>query len=244
MSRKGNGYDGGKAPGVAARGTAGRESGAGRPMGVGGKRVTRNVQLSEETIIAVGSTNPAKVGAVEAVARRAFAKARVVPVAVESGVAAQPLSARETAAGARNRAAAALAAVPGAALGIGLEGGLEPTPGGGDLVNCCAIAGADGRVSIAWGVRFPLPPAVVERLRAGEELGYVIDELAGVAGGKGRLGAVGILTEGLVTREAVWEQAIACALIPHRKPGLYPVDGKPRGREQHPQEGEQRPQGT
>jgi len=85
---------------------------------------------------------------------------------------------------------------------------------------------------------------VVERLLAGEELGYVIDELTGVAAGKGRLGAVGILTEGLVTREAVWEQAIACALIPHRKPGLYPVDGEPRGREQHPQEREQRPQGT
>ena len=211
--------------------------------------MTLNVQLSEETVIetviAVGSTNPAKVGAVEAVARRAFAKARVVPVAVESGVAAQPMSARETAAGARNRAAAALAAVPGAALGIGLEGGLEPTPGGGDLVNCCAVAAADGRVSIAWGVRFPLPPAVVQRLLGGEELGCVIDEVTGVAGGKGRLGAVGILSGGLVTREAVWEQAIACALIPHRNPGLYPIGGEPHrlGREPHPLGGDPHPLG-
>ncbi|HEY8416407.1 MAG TPA: inosine/xanthosine triphosphatase [Limnochordales bacterium] len=180
-----------------------------------------------ETVIAVGSTNPAKVGAVQAIAQRAFPGARVVPLAVASGVAGQPLSAAETAAGARTRALAALKAVPEAAYGIGLEGGLEPTPGGGDVVNCCAVAARDGRVSVAWGVRFPLPPAVVRRLLAGEELGPVIDEISGVAAGKGLLGAVGVLTGGLVTREAMWEQAVACALIPHLHPELYPLDSAP-----------------
>lgn len=222
MSRGGNGYDGGKCEvevtiDVTLKAT----------VDVTVEETAKETPGSSpqaEMIIAVGSTNPAKVGAVSAVARRAFANARVVAVAVDSGVAAQPLSARETATGARNRAAAALAAVPGAALGIGLEGGLDPTPGGGDLVNCCAIASPDGRLSIAWGVRFPLPPPVVERLVGGEELGFVIDDVMGLTGGKGRLGAVGLLTGGLVTREALWEHAVACALIPHRHPALYPAE--------------------
>jgi len=183
--------------------------------------------VRETLIIAVGSTNPAKVGAVQAVARRAFPGARVVSLPVESGVADQPLSAAETAAGARTRAMSALAAAPEAAYGVGLEGGLEPTPRGGDLVNCCAVAARDGRVSIAWGVRFPLPPAVVHRLLAGEELGPVIDEISGVAAGKGVLGAVGVLTDGLVTRKAMWEHAVACAFIPHRHPELYPLTSEP-----------------
>ncbi len=175
-----------------------------------------------ETVIAVGSTNPAKVGAVEAVARRAFTGARVIAVEVASGVSPQPLSAAETESGARTRAQAALAAVPQAAFGIGLEGGLDPATGGGDLVNCCAVAARGGRTTVAWGVRFPLPPRVVERLMQGEELGHVIDEITGVPAGKGRLGAVGMLTGGLLTREELWVHAIACALIPHRHPELYP----------------------
>lgn len=184
--------------------------------------VVREMEVVRKTVIVIGSTNPAKVGAVQAIARRAFGNARVVPLAVPSGVAAQPLSAAETAVGARTRALAALAGVPQADYGIGLEGGLEPTPEGGDLVNCCAVAARDGRISMAWGVRFPLPPRVVARLLAGEELGPVIDEVSGMAAGKGRWGAVGVLTGGLLTREAMWEQAIACALIPHFHPELYP----------------------
>ncbi|OUN01276.1 MAG: septum formation protein Maf [Firmicutes bacterium ZCTH02-B6] len=65
---------------------------------------------------------------------------------------------------------------------------------------------------------------VVERLVGGEELGFVIDDVMGLTGGKGRLGAVGLLTGGLVTREALWEHAVACALIPHRHPALYPAE--------------------
>src|SRR5690606_22185639 len=94
----------------------------------------------------------------------------------------------------------------------------------GDLVNCCAIAAPGGRVSEAWGVRFPLPPRVVARLLAGEELAPVIDELAGTPAAKGRLCAAGIRTGGLPARDELWAQAIVCALIPHRHPELYPLD--------------------
>lgn len=177
-----------------------------------------------EAPIAVGSTNPAKVGAVEAVMQQAFPGCPVVAVAAASGVSAQPMGIAETEQGARARAAGALSAAPGAWLGIGLEGGIALTPAGGDLINCCAIAAANGRVTVAWGVRFPLPPAAVAAVRAGDELGPVMDRLSGIPLSKDRLGAVGILTNGLLTREQMWQPVIACALAPHLHPELYPAE--------------------
>lgn len=105
--------------------------------------------------IAVGSTNPAKVAASRAVLERAFPQAEVVAVEVPSGVPPQPIGAEETAAGARQRARLALAAVPGAFLGVGLEGGIDPE---GHLLNCCAVATPDGAVHVAWGCGSPCRP--------------------------------------------------------------------------------------
>lgn len=179
-------------------------------------------------VVAIGSTNPAKVKAVEAVLSRAFPQARVEPVSVPSGVSDQPLSAEETARGARTRARAALAAIPGARFGIGLEGGVDfPKEGDScDVVNCCAVASADGSVYIAWGVRFPLPPAVGKRLRSGEELGPIMDELSGISESAKSLGAVGFFSNGLLTRDVMWESAVICALMPLFHPDLYNTSPK------------------
>lgn len=170
-------------------------------------------------IIAVGSTNPAKTSAVRAVCGRAFPGCTVNERETESGVRAQPLGEAETAQGARARAALALAS--GAALGIGLEGGVDAD---GCLINAVAVLGADGRASLAWGVRFRLPPAVVEKVLGGEELGPVMDALSGLFESKKKLGAVGILTNGLLTRSEMWQAPLACALAPFLHPGLYPLD--------------------
>lgn len=171
-----------------------------------------------DLIAAVGSTNPAKLAAAQAVIPRAFPGCQVVGVPVPSGVPDQPIGSTQTAAGARRRAQNALAAVPGARLGIGLEGGMEPD---GHLINCCAVATATGEVHLAWGVRFPLPPAVAARVLAGEELGHVMDQMAGRTGSKAGLGAVGILTRGLFTRAEMWQGPLACALAPLLSADLY-----------------------
>jgi inosine/xanthosine triphosphatase len=171
--------------------------------------------------VAVGSTNPAKTSAAGDVLARAFPGCRVAPVEVPSGVPAQPLGAEQTAEGARNRARAALAAVPGARLGVGLEGGVDRE---GHLVNCVAVAdAATDVVHLAWGVRFPLPPEVVERVLAGEELGPVMDGVSGIPASKQTLGAVGFLTDGLFTRAQMWQGPLACALAPLLHPELYPA---------------------
>ncbi|HSP82003.1 MAG TPA: inosine/xanthosine triphosphatase [Myxococcaceae bacterium] len=171
-------------------------------------------------IIAAGSKNPAKSTAVRVVSEKAFPNSEVVAVEAPSGVPAQPIGEEQTALGARNRARAALAAVPGARLGVGLEGGVDRD---GHLINCVAVVEAGGRENQAWGVRFPLPPSIVERVLRGEELGPVMDEVSGLTASKKELGAVGILSNGIFTRADMWQGALACALMPFLHPELYPT---------------------
>lgn len=164
--------------------------------------------------VAVGSTNPVKVAAVRAVLARCAPTATVTGVAVASGVADQPWGDDETRRGAEARARAALAAT-GAELAVGLEGGVVREPGG--SVRSCAWAvavGADGRTGTGGSLAMPLPPAVVARLEAGEELGPAMDALVGTTGTKHGAGAVGHLTAGLVDRQAAYEVLVAYALVP------------------------------
>jgi len=168
--------------------------------------------------IAVGSTNPAKTSAVKAVCERAFPGCKVVGVDVPSGVPEQPIGEDETSTGARNRARAALAAVPGARMGMGLEGGVDRE---GHLINCVSVVTTEGQENLTWGVRFPLPPKVVARVLKGEELGPVMDEVSGRSESKKSLGAVGILTNGIFTRAEMWQGPMACALMPFLHPELY-----------------------
>jgi inosine/xanthosine triphosphatase len=171
-------------------------------------------------LIAVGSTNPAKTSAVRTMCERAFPGCTVVPVDAPSGVPTQPIGPEQTSTGARNRARAALAAMTGARMGVGLEGGVDPD---GSLINCVVVVEAGGRENLTWGVRFPLPPSVVARVLHGEELGPVMDEVSGRTESKKHLGAVGILTNGLFTRAEMWQGPLACALMPFLHPELYPA---------------------
>jgi inosine/xanthosine triphosphatase len=170
--------------------------------------------------IAIGSTNPAKTTAARTICERAFPGCTVVPVDVPSGVPEQPIGSEETSTGARNRARAALAAVAGARMGMGLEGGVDPD---GSLINCVVVVEAGGRENETWGVRFSLPPSVVTRVLKGEELGPVMDDVSGRTESKKHLGAIGILTNGLFTRAEMWQGPLACALMPFLHPELYPA---------------------
>src|SRR5690606_3413859 len=87
-------------------------------------------------------------------------------------------------------------------------------PGGGQawLINCCVTVDRHGQVGESHGLALPLPRAVAAELQAGGELGPVMDRLTGARDAKGRGGAIAHLTGGLVTRQQLWEQALAAAL--------------------------------
>jgi inosine/xanthosine triphosphatase len=164
--------------------------------------------------VAVGSLNPVKVGAARTVATRLDAAAVVSGVAAASGVPDQPWGDDETLRGAIARARAARV-VHDADLGIGIEGGVVAEADGG--VRSCAwaaVVGRDGREGIGGSLAMRLPDRVAQLVRDGMELGHAMDRLTGERNVKQGVGAVGILTAGLVTRQQAYETLVAYALVP------------------------------
>lgn len=163
--------------------------------------------------VAVGSTNPVKLAAVRAVLGALAPSATVDGVAVASGVPDQPVSDAQTIDGATNRARAAQAALD-ADLGVGIEGGVVETPTGMRTCAWAVVATRAGDVHVGGSLSMPLPDAVAALIRDGVELGHAIDRLVGTDNIKHGAGAVGVLTEGLVTRQQAYEVILAYAMAP------------------------------
>lgn len=164
--------------------------------------------------VVVGSSNPVKLAAVRAVLERFLQNVHVSGLAVESGVAAQPMGDEETQIGAETRARSALA-LTDATLAVGLEGGVVVLADG--QMRTCAWAVAvdrDGVRGIGGSLAMPLPESVASRIRAGEELGYAMDAVANTVGTKHGRGAVGILTAGLIDRQRAYETLVTYAFAP------------------------------
>ena len=163
--------------------------------------------------IALGSTSDSKIRATRAVCARVFPHATVEIVPVPSGVPAQPISDEQTIQGALHRAGEARR-IADADLGIGIEGGVHQDARG--VWMCAWVAAVDrnGREGLSCGVRFRLPPWMARRTLSGEELGETVDTYLGNQDAHEELGAIGLLTRGLVDRQAALEQAIAAALVP------------------------------
>jgi len=174
--------------------------------------------------IAVGSTNPTKVKAVENVMRRIYGDVEVIGVEVDSGVSDQPIGIEEIARGAINRAKQALEKT-GADLGVGIEAGIYPFPGtltGYLDVQVCAIVSPDGVITIGHGPGFEYPPVVIERiLKEGVEAGIAMGELVNDPELKRKVGAIGVLSKGLLTRTELNEIAVLMAMIPRINGVLY-----------------------
>ncbi|WP_067618417.1 DUF84 family protein [Alicyclobacillus acidiphilus] len=163
--------------------------------------------------IAVGSSNAAKVKAVEMTFRQLNIPVELGSVNAPSGVSAQPFSDDETLQGAQNRAIHAVLAVHGD-LGIGLEGGVVETRLGMFLCNWAAVATPEREVRVGGGVRIHLPEEIAQAVRSGRELGDVVDEWAGRKHVRAGEGTIGILTNGQITRAQMFRDALICALSP------------------------------
>ncbi len=176
--------------------------------------------LLDVRIVAVGSTNPVKAAAVQAVIGELWPAARVEALAVDPGVPNQPLSDEQMVAGALARAAAARSALD-ADLGVGLEGGVHRSPWGLLLTGWVAVVDRSGRQGLGSGGRLPLPAVLAEAVLAGEELGPAMDRLAGQHDTRRGPGAVGILTRGLVRRDEAFRVAMAYAIAQFLHPTWY-----------------------
>ena len=172
-------------------------------------------------IVVVASTNPAKLLAVQQAFEAAFrVDVEARGVAVDSGVAEQPLSDEETFRGARNRARNARSAHPDADYWVGIEGGIEDTPKGMDAFGWAYVC-SPSMEGQARSATFSLLPTVVRSIKNGGELGPIMDKLFNKKESKKKGGAVGLLTNGLITRDALYAQPLIMALIPFLQPGLW-----------------------
>ncbi len=164
-------------------------------------------------LIAIGSTNPVKVRAVENVLRQIYADAEFVALEVPSGIPAQPIGNEETRRGALNRARAALEAT-GADWGTGLDGGVIQNELGTMTTAWCVIVDRAGQIGAGGASNMLLPEAVAARVLSGTELGEAMDEYADAKDVKHGPGAIGLLTGGLIDRQGAYEVLVNFALAP------------------------------
>ena len=173
--------------------------------------------------IVVGSKNPVKCAAAESVLRPIFPGVQFASVESLSGVSDQPWGDDETRQGAYNRAGHILAQTD-AEIAVGLEGGVIDTPFGLMTTAWCVVMARDGRTGVGGGSHILLPESVARDVRAGMELGSAMDALVGGHNTKQKNGAIGILTDGLLSRQQAYEVIIQLAVAPFRRPDLYGVN--------------------
>ena len=177
--------------------------------------------LSAARLIAVGSVNPVKVGAVRAVLAALAPVARFEGVAVPSDVPDQPFGDDVTIRGARTRAERARQAID-ADFGVGIEGGCVETAHGMRTCAWAVVVDRNGRHATGGSLALPLPDAVARMIRQGAELGHAMDALVAQANTKQGAGAVGILTAGLIDRQKAYETLVTYALAPFLTPEYWP----------------------
>lgn len=161
--------------------------------------------------ISVGSKNPVKIAAVENVVKKIWPDAEVVAVEVGHGISEQPTSDDEAIEGATNRAKLSLEKT-GADLGIGMEGHTIDTKHGMFLSGWVVAVDKKDNMGIGGGNNLLLPEKIASEIRKGRELGPVMDEFTGINNIKQKQGAVGFLTNDLITRTTTVEKSIIYAL--------------------------------
>jgi inosine/xanthosine triphosphatase len=172
--------------------------------------------------IVVASTNPVKMNAALDGFIRMFPNEQweVSGVKVPSGVSEQPMSDEETRQGAINRAENASKEKEGD-FWVGIEGGVEDHPEGMRACAWIVIKAKDKKVGTARTATFELPPKIRELILQGIELGTADDIVFGRTNSKQGNGAIGILTEDVITRANYYAEAVICALVSFKQPHLY-----------------------
>jgi inosine/xanthosine triphosphatase len=123
--------------------------------------------------------------------------------------------------GALNRAQQALAKIPEARFGVGIEGGTLDSEDGMWAYAWVVVVDREGRVGKGQTGRFMLPEAIARFVRDGMELGEADDRFFGRDNSKQKEGAIGILSDGRVTRMVLYKPAVTFALLRFVHPEYY-----------------------
>lgn len=164
--------------------------------------------------IVVASLNPVKLKAVDKAFELVFAtrEISITSVDVDSKVGAQPMTDKQTYQGALNRAKAAKKQLPEADYWLGLEGGVDQFNEDYYTFAWVVVLDRQHNLGSSRTATVRLPMTVVDQLTKGQELGHAMDSYANKTNTKQKQGAVGILTDGLISREQLYRPAVVLAV--------------------------------
>lgn len=171
--------------------------------------------------IAVASKNPVKLEAVKDGLSVFFAEDIYVEgFSVESGVSDQPMSDQETLQGATNRVISLQENCKEFDFYIGIEGGIERTTNG-MMAFAWIIIRSSTKIGKARTATFILPQKIADLINSGIELGDADDIVFGKQNSKQKNGAVGLLTNNVITRKSLYLPAIQMSFIPFLNNDLF-----------------------
>ena len=174
--------------------------------------------------ILIGSKNPVKIDAAKEAFSLYFDKVEAIGISVKSYVPAQPVNS-QTFEGAKNRATE-LQKINDvkklqADFFVGIEGGIQEIFGKWFAFGGMCIIDKSGKTSFGTSAHFELPESITKRLLAGEELGFVMDEIMQEENTKQKGGAISFFTNGIMNRKELYVTGIISALVPFLHKELY-----------------------
>ncbi len=175
-------------------------------------------------LVAVGSTNLAKVQGASRVLANLLPDAKVVSIDTSSVARLQPMGFDQILHGAVDRARFAVSSA-NADLGVGIEAGIFAVSSDVGHLNLqlAAIVDKEDHLSVGSSAGFPLPPLFVEKmLEEGKELDRYSRELTGTDV-REEDGIVYHLTKGYMSRVEMTEQCVSAALVPWLNRQLYGI---------------------
>ncbi|GAB3475916.1 inosine/xanthosine triphosphatase [Marinomonas epiphytica] len=175
--------------------------------------------------VCVGSLNPVKINAAKEAFSTLFEGKKVITQGMHapSNVAEQPMSAEETKQGAINRAWHCQNSDEQTQFDfyVAMEAGVDCEEKGAYTFAYMAIIDQNEQLSIGRTASLPLPISIYQRLKSGEELGPVMDDVFGTDNIKQKGGAIGLFTNNHATRGSIYQQAMILALAPYLHPEHY-----------------------
>lgn len=173
--------------------------------------------------VAIGSTNPAKIEAVEDAFKKVWPKKKFkfIPISVQSGVSRQPRSDEECIRGARNRAKKAIDKTK-ADLGVGLEGGIHKIGRKWFDSGWIVVIDKKGTTGIGCSIKMETPPKMMKTMDQKQfELGEVDDFFFKIKNSKQKQGHFGLMTNNAIKRSHAYSHAVISALTRFIHPELF-----------------------
>ena len=175
-------------------------------------------------LVLVGSENPVKLESVREAFSQYFDTLEVCGKSVPSFVSNQPLN-EDTYRGARNRVQELQKLNEqehfNADFFVGIEGGVVEMYGTWMCNGVMYIRDKVGKSGYGTSAHFQLPPALLQKVKEGTELGDLTDAITGEKNTKQKGGIIHYLTKGAMDRKALYVTGLIAALVPFVNREMY-----------------------